>query len=271
MALITIISRIPDGLMLVESTSLNAQTLQSSGSSSITSAAGSKDSALSNRKRKPDPEEDLEGDLSGDDDDDSSSSSNSINSNSLDAQRAQAQKVVRKLTERSPERLVIDAGDHFYYAYLQRDQVCVLAVCENVYPKKLAFEYISELHQEFETRYRAELGAVQQPYAFMKFEGFIQKTQHKFSDTRSQQTLERAAGELRDAHKIMTQSIQEILVRGDKISSVASRSELLASEASKYNKKSKDFELYMLWERRKPLIIGAGLAAIFLILKFFVF
>lgn len=262
MALITIISRVPDGLLLVDSTSLNAQTLQGS------SILESKDSALSNRKHKPTPEEDLEGDLSGDDDNELGGG---LPTTSLDAQRAQAQKVVRKLTERSPERLVIDAGDNFYYAYVQREQVCVLAVCESVYPKKLAFEYVGELHREFAQRYRSELAGAQQPYAFMKFEGFIQKTQHKYSDTRSQQSLERAAGELRDAHKIMTQSIQEILVRGDKISSVASRSELLASEASKYNKKSKDFELYMLWERRKPVIIGAGLAILFLILKFFVF
>lgn len=261
MALITIISRVPDGLLLVESTSINAQTLQGS-----TNLGTTKDSALSNRKRKPEPEEDLEGDLSSDDSDDVNSSTSS-----LDSQRSQAQKVVRKLTERSPERLIIDAGDSFYYAYVQRDQICVLAVCENVYPKKLAFEYVSELHKEFDQRFRPEIAGAQQPYSFMKFEGFIQKTQHKYSDTRSQQSLERAAGELRDAHKIMTQSIQEILVRGDKISSVASRSELLASEASKYNKKSKDFELYMLWERRKPVIIGAGLAIVFLILKFFVF
>lgn len=263
MALITIISRVPDGLILCESTSLNAQTLQ--GATEL--GSNSKDSALSNRKRKPEPEEDLEGDLSGDDFDDSDTSSSS----SLDHQRSQAQKVVRKLTERSPERLIIDAGESFYYAYVQRDQLCVLAVCESVYPKKLAFEYVSELHKEFDQRFRAELAGAQQPYAFMKFESVVQKTQHKYSDTRSQQSLERAAGELRDAHKIMTQSIQEILVRGDKISSVASRSELLASEASKYNKKSKDFELYMLWERRKPVIIGAGLAILFLILKFFVF
>ena len=265
MALITIISRVPDGLILCETTSLNAQTLQ--GSTEL--GTNSKDSALSNRRRKPEPAEDLECDLSGDDDDEFGSPGAS-SSQSLDSQRSQAQKVVRKLTERSPERLIIDAGESFYYAYVQRDQLCVLAVCESVYPKKLAFEYVSELHKEFDQRFRAELAGAQQPYAFMKFEGVVQKTQHKYSDTRSQQSLERAAGELRDAHKIMTQSIQEILVRGDKISSVASRSELLASEASKYNKKSKDFELYMLWERRKPVIIGAGLAILFLILKFFV-
>ena len=46
---------------------------------------------------------------------------------------------------------------------------------------------------------------------------FIQKTKKTYMDTRAQRNLTKLNGELQDVQRIMTQNIQDVLGRGEKL------------------------------------------------------
>ncbi|KAH3764786.1 R-SNARE protein, Sec22-family [Pelomyxa schiedti] len=185
----------------------------------------------------------------------------------LDSQRTQAKAIIRKIGETSPARLLIDSEKYRFF-YIIQNGVCYLTLCDNSYPKKLAFSYLEELQKEFDTCYGADVRTAERPYAFIKFDSFIQKTKKLYLDTRSQRNMEKVAEDLRDVQKIMTQNLQEILSRGEKISTITNRSEELVSQTAKYHTQAKAFHRSMLWRKYAPYILVAVIIVIVLFIRF---
>eukprot|EP00727_Mastigamoeba_balamuthi_P007812 m51a1_g3651 Vesicle transport protein Sec22A (234) ;mRNA; f:208797-209867 len=233
MTLVTLLARVSDGLILCESGDATAPAPTRPGSSG--SAAAKEDPGAA-----------------------------------LELHRAQAKQVFRKLGPQSPARLTIDA-DKFYYAYVIKNNVCFLTICERVFPKKLAYDFLAELAKEFETMHGPEVASATSPYSFIKFDTFIQKTKRVYQDSRSQSALSKVSDDLREVQSIMNRSIQEILERGDKIDSVMNRSEALVSATSQYGKSARDFERHMWWQQRMPIIVAGGVVVLFIILRVFFF
>lgn len=69
----------------------------------------------------------------------------------------------------APERLSAEAGAHTFHI-LNSNGVCFLTLAERSYPKKLAFQYLEELSNEFNRLYGGQqVDSVSRPYAFIKF------------------------------------------------------------------------------------------------------
>ena len=64
---------------------------------------------------------------------------------------------------------------------------------------------------------------ISRPYAFIKFDRFIQKTRKLYLDTRTQRNLEKLSEELSEVHSIMTRNIQEVLGQGERLESEYAR------------------------------------------------
>ena len=47
--------------------------------------------------------------------------------------------------------------------------VCYLTLCEAVYPKKMAFGFLEDLHTEFYDNYGRKVPTVTRPYSFIEF------------------------------------------------------------------------------------------------------
>ena len=69
----------------------------------------------------------------------------------------------------APERLSAEAGAHTFHV-LNQAGVCFLTLAERSYPKKLAYQYLEELANEFNRLYGGnQVENVSRPYAFIKF------------------------------------------------------------------------------------------------------
>lgn len=56
------------------------------------------------------------------------------------------------------------------HSYIIEGSVCYLCICEQSYPRKLAFSYLEELAKEFNMSYGNEVDKPGlRPYAFVKF------------------------------------------------------------------------------------------------------
>jgi vesicle transport protein SEC22 len=98
--------------------------------------------------------------------------------------------------------------------------VCYLCICDSNYSKNVAFGFLNEVQKEFHARYGLEMQRVARPYAFVKFDSFIQQTKKQFKDDRNQQNLQKLNDDLGDVTRIMTRNIQEVLGRGEQLDSI---------------------------------------------------
>jgi vesicle transport protein SEC22 len=78
--------------------------------------------------------------------------------------------IFKKLSQSGvqPSRCTYESGPNFFH-YIMEGGVCFLTLCERGYPKKLAYQYLEELHQEFSRLYGPQVETVARPYAFIKF------------------------------------------------------------------------------------------------------
>lgn len=118
-------------------------------------------------------------------------------------------------------------------------------MCDRSYPKKLAFQYLEDLKNEFERVNGPNIETAARPYAFIKFgmcsvdfvlyygnipswftlfppllffvDTFIQKTKKLYQDTRTQRNIAKLNDELYEVHQIMTRNVQEVLGVGEKL------------------------------------------------------
>jgi hypothetical protein len=54
-------------------------------------------------------------------------------------------------------------------SYIIEGRVCYLTLCDRSYPKKLAFQYLEDLKNEFERVNGSQIETAARPYAFIKF------------------------------------------------------------------------------------------------------
>eukprot|EP00210_Caulerpa_lentillifera_P002531 g2428.t1 len=161
--------------------------------------------------------------------------------NELESLKPQAKKLIKKICQerQSSNRLTIDTGNFAFHILLEND-VCFLTAAEKAYPKKLAFQYLEELNSEFSRLYGASVDSVTRPFAFIKFDTFIQKTRKLYLDSRTQRNMSMLNQELTEVHQIMTKSIQEVLGQGEKLDTMTRMSNTLALESKKYASRAKD-------------------------------
>lgn len=85
---------------------------------------------------------------------------------------AHSQTLFKKLSAQrssAPERLSAEAGAHTFHL-LNQGGACFLTLAEKSYPKKLAYQYLEEVSNEFNRLYGGEqIDKVTRPYAFIKF------------------------------------------------------------------------------------------------------
>ncbi|KAJ3399810.1 SNAP receptor, partial [Chytridiales sp. JEL 0842] len=163
----------------------------------------------------------------------------------------QAKLLFKRLSQDSDLRCSIETGPYVFH-YLIEHGVCYLTLCDRSYPKKLAFAYLEEIHKEFHEKYGNEVGTVARPYAFVKFDTFIQKTKKQYKDTRTQRNVHKLNEELQDVTRIMTKNIQDVLGRGETLDKMSAMSSDLKQEARKYLKDTKKLNLQALYHKYGP-------------------
>ncbi|KAL1147553.1 hypothetical protein V6Z11_A10G063500 [Gossypium hirsutum] len=141
-------------------------------------------------------------------------------------------------------RMSVETGPYVFH-YIIEGRVCYLTMCDRSYPKKLAFQYLEDLKNEFERVNGAQIETAARPYAFIKFDTFIRNIS-KLND------------ELYEVHQIMTRNVQEVLGVGEKLDQVSQMSSRLTSESRIYADKARDLNRQALIRKWAPVAIVLG-------------
>ncbi|XP_008431534.1 vesicle-trafficking protein SEC22b-A isoform X1 [Poecilia reticulata] len=147
--------------------------------------------------------------------------------------QSQAKQLLRKLDAQSPDRCMLEAGN-VNFCYFISQGVCCLCLCDASFPKKMAFGYLEDLHNEFCEQYGKRVPTVTRPYSFIEFDTYIQKTKKSYVDSRARRNLSSVSTELQDVQRIMVANIEEVLQRGEALSALDTKASNLRSQAEKY-------------------------------------
>ncbi|XP_078428798.1 synaptobrevin family protein [Wolffia australiana] len=177
----------------------------------------------------------------------------------VDLYKQQAKLLFKNLSKGQNEasRMSIETGSYIFH-YIIEGRVCYLTLCDRTYPKKLAFQYLEDLKNEFEKVNGNQIETAARPYAFIKFDSFIQKTKKLYSDTHTQRNIAKLNDELFEVHQIMTRNVQEVLGVGEKLDQVSEMSSRLTSESRVYAEKAKDLNRQALIRKWAPVAIVIG-------------
>ncbi|XP_050260538.1 25.3 kDa vesicle transport protein-like [Quercus robur] len=178
--------------------------------------------------------------------------------------KQQAKSIFKNLSKGHNEssRMSIETGPYIFH-YIIEGRVCYLTMCDRSYPKKLAFQYLEELKNEFERVNGDQIETAARPYAFIKFDTYIQKIKKLYLDTRSQRNIAKLNDELYEVQQIMTRNVQEVLGVGEKLDHVSEMSSRLTSESRIYADKARDLNRQALIWKWAP--VGIVIAVVLLL------
>lgn len=169
-----------------------------------------------------------------------------------------------------PRRMTLEAGNMTFH-YTIAGNVCFLTVADKSYPKRLAYEYLEELQNEFGRLYGSQVDAAARPYAFIKFDTFIQKTKKLYLDTRTQRNMTKLNSEIAEVHQIMTRNIAEVLEHGERLDRMTQMSDALSHESKAYSNRARDLQRQALIRKYMPLAVVGGIVLLLLLFRMFWF
>lgn len=125
----------------------------------------------------------------------------------------------------------IDGLGGFVFHYRIEDGVCFMVLCDQCYPKGLAFAFLEDVIRAFQEELKIEFGTysvdyqsridtIEKPYHFIHFDRTIKKLKDEYKDSNSSKSLHRLNQSLSLVSGIMQQNIDDILLRGESLDTV---------------------------------------------------
>ena len=187
--------------------------------------------------------------------------------------KAQFKAIIKPLREQAEPMCSVEArnGAFFFYILLANG-IGFICLCEKSYPRKLAFSFLNDLHQNFIGEIPLErVEAAPKPYAFISFESTIKRLCKSYQDTRAKQNINRLQEELVDVSNIMTSNIQQVLERGNKLDKMRLISEGLSADSKRYMQDTRYLNLQAMYQKYGPLvfIVSLFLLILYVYWKFF--
>jgi len=174
-------------------------------------------------------------------------------------------------TSTSDHRQTVDAGGSsllLHVLYDPASDVAFVAVADRPYPKKLAYQFLDELAGEFGRLYpAATVAAASRPYAFVKFDTFIQKTKRLYADARTSRNIAALTRELGEVQAVMTRNIADVLGQGERLESMSAAAATLTSETAGFAKRARALHRQALVRKYAPMAAVAGGLLFFLWLR----
>jgi len=186
---------------------------------------------------------------------------------SLQEYQTQAKGLCRKLNANSPSRCSIETGPLIFHYQIEKG-VVYLALCEQGFSKRLAFAYLEDLQNEFDSAHGHRVGIVSRPYSFIEFDNYIQKTKKNYTDSRARRNLGAINTELQDVQRIMVQNIDDVLQRGEALSTLDDKAQGLSVLSQKYKKDAKFLNMKSTYAKIAAVLIV--IVVFFLFLRFLI-
>ncbi|KNC55973.1 vesicle transporter [Thecamonas trahens ATCC 50062] len=175
----------------------------------------------------------------------------------------------------------VDTRKGFCFHYLRRDDVVYLTCADKGFKSELALHFLHTAADDFAGRYPATAVAdAMRPFACIDFEPTLAKAQTRYNrdaadgNPQNQQRIsemEAINSELSEVSHLMSQNIEDVLLRGEGLDSVFEKSQRLRHSSSKFAKQTKYLNWLAKWRTYGPFAAVAVLVFFFIYIRMYWF
>jgi len=149
--------------------------------------------------------------------------------------------VSREVLQRSKpgDRHSVLHSEHMCHACIKPDRLCVAVITDEEYPQRVAFGLVNTVFEEFLNVHPSSVWGQQQKDTDLKvpaIEGVIQK----YQDPSEADKIMKIQKDLDETKDILIKSIDQLLERGEKLDSLAQKSQDLSFQSKVFMEKSQD-------------------------------
>jgi len=185
----------------------------------------------------------------------------------LEKYKHRAKALLRTIKPDSPSRCTFEEKDYLYH-YIMENGVVYLTIAEKGYPRTLAFQYLEKLQEEFQRWHGADVARYDRPYAAVDFDPTMNEIRRDFIDPQAPANLKKLNKDLHQIQHIMSQNIEEVLKRGEKVDQIHSRATRLLGDSEQYAKKARWLNIQAMYRQIIPLVILLIVIIFILYLRF---
>jgi len=163
----------------------------------------------------------------------------------------------------------IDTQSSYFFHYTIENGVCYMILTEANFSKRLSFAYLEDIQTEFWSQYGSRVETASRPYGFIEFDTYLQKAKKNYTDSRALRNLGQLNVELQDVQRIMVQNIDDILQRGESLSTLDDRAQSLSSMSKKYRQDATQLNLRSAYAKYVIVCIILFIVFTYVYFKFF--
>ncbi|PWW80001.1 synaptobrevin-domain-containing protein [Tuber magnatum] len=186
----------------------------------------------------------------------SPSGTTSTNASSL------ASLILPKITHASAQKLTYTHGQHnIHYIATASSQsipsgLTFLVISTALVGRKLPFGYLLEIQRLFTSKYPASTIADAPPYGCAEFNSTLAATMRQFeTGGENEDVVAKAQREIESARGIMTENIERVLERGERIDLLVDKTAGLQTGAMEFRVRSRGLRRRMWWKNTKLMIL----------------
>lgn len=155
--------------------------------------------------------------------------------------------------------------DGFYFHYITMDAIIYLCLTNEEFPRRKAFDFLAELQKEYQERVSGQSSDHEDIERILSFHPTLQGLVQKYSQV---DALERAQQDVAQVRTIMSQNIEKVLNRGERIDSLVDRTESLQQQSLAFRSSTRNIAKEMWWKDMKVKIVGGSIISLVVLALF---
>lgn len=169
--------------------------------------------------------------------------------------------ILPKITHTSAQKLTYTHGPHnihFIATAASSDLpagLTFLVISPAAVTRKLPFGFLLEIQRLFTSRYTPSLLAQAPPYGCAEFNNTLKASMYQFSQGENEDVVAKAQREIDSVRGIMTENIERVLERGERIDLLVDKTAGLQTGAREFRVRSRGLRRRMWWKNTKLMIL----------------
>ncbi|CAO1631214.1 unnamed protein product [Jaminaea pallidilutea] len=162
------------------------------------------------------------------------------------------------------------AFEDWLFHYVSEDGFVYLCVADGQGGRRLPFAFLSEVQKQFLSNFSEDQLSNPLSSDLSSFQPTLSSLRQKFSNSPQSDPVKAAQAELGAVKDIMTQNVEQILSRGERIELLMDRTGEAANQSMAFRRRAKGLRRSMWWKNTKVTAL-AGFCALVLILALWSF
>ncbi|UZJ56531.1 hypothetical protein CBS101457_005851 [Exobasidium rhododendri] len=146
--------------------------------------------------------------------------------------------------------------ENWLFHYVADGDIVYLCAADGEMGRRLPFAFLSEIQKKFTSTFDSALLTDARPSDFNAFTSTLSSTMNRFNTQPQSDPVKAAQSELAGVKDIMTQNVEQILNRGERLDLLMNRTDQAANQSMAFRRRAVGLRRQMWWKNAKVLAMS---------------